>query len=98
MVNPDEVDVEQLYKTRQHFVCNAKTDTTTPGKQGRSVGFITWASRAGVGFLDCTVTGLYRILHYCRFLYISSMYIEYLYVSVHDCVTVLLSLKSKFFY
>ena len=44
------VYVEQLYKTRQHFVCSAKTDTTTPGKLGRAVGFRTRASRAGVGF------------------------------------------------
>jgi len=32
------------------LLCNAKTDTTTPGKLARAVGFITRASRAGVGF------------------------------------------------
>ena len=50
--------LEQLNKTRQHFVCSAKlillcstkTNTTTPGKLGRAVGFSTRASRAGVGF------------------------------------------------
>ena len=47
------IELEQLYKTRQHFVCSVKTDTTTPGKLGRAVGFSTRghrASRAGVGF------------------------------------------------
>ena len=32
------------------LLCSAKTDTTTPGKLGRAVGFSTRASRAGVGF------------------------------------------------
>ena len=45
-----ELSVEQVYRTRQHFVCSAKTDTTTSGKLGRAVGFSTRASRAGVGF------------------------------------------------
>ena len=31
--------IEQLYRTRQHFVCSEKTDTTTPGKLGRAVEF-----------------------------------------------------------
>ena len=44
------VKVEQVYRTRQHFVCSAKTDTTTPGKLGRAAGFSMRASRAGVGF------------------------------------------------
>ena len=37
-------------RTRQHFVCSAKTVTTTPGKLGRAVGFYTRTSRAGAGF------------------------------------------------
>ena len=49
----EEAEVEQVYRTRQHFVCSAKSDTTTQGKLGRAVGFDT--------------TGLYRVLHYCRF-------------------------------
>ena len=35
---------------KQTLLCSAKTDTTTPGKLGRAVGFSTRASRAGVGF------------------------------------------------
>ena len=42
--------VERLYKTRQHFMYCAITDTTEPGKLGRAVGFSTRASRAGVDF------------------------------------------------
>ena len=30
--------IKQLYEIRQHFVCSAKTDTTTPGKLGRAMG------------------------------------------------------------
>ena len=45
-----QICLEQVYRTRQHFVCSAKTDTTTPGKLGRAFGFSTRASRAGVGF------------------------------------------------
>ena len=44
------IDIEQVYRTRQHSVYSAKTDTTTPGKLGRAVGFSTGASRAGVDF------------------------------------------------
>lgn len=40
--------IKQLYRTQKHFVCSAKTDTTTPGNLGRAVG--TRASSAGVGF------------------------------------------------
>ena len=32
------------------LLCSDKTDTTTPGKLGRAVGFSTRASRAGVSF------------------------------------------------
>ena len=53
------------------LLCSAKTVTTTPGKLGRAVGFSTRASRAGDG--TCTVTGFCRVLHYWRFLYISSI-------------------------
>ena len=71
--------LEQVYRTRQHFLCSAKTDTallcraktdtTTPGKLGRAVGFWTRASRAGVRF---EIVLLCRILPYCRFSYNSS--------------------------
>ena len=56
--------IEQLYRTRQHFVCSEKTDTTTPGKLGRAVGFSTRASRLDDGFrlyCNCTV-GFYKSL------------------------------------
>ena len=53
------------------FCHSPKTDTTTPGKLGRTVGF--WTREGRGQFLDCPVTGLCRILPYCRFLHNSSM-------------------------
>ena len=48
---------------------NLKTDTTTPGKLSRAVGFSTRASReARCRFLDCTITGLFLILPCCFYL------------------------------
>ena len=44
------------------LLCSAKTNTITPGKLGRPVGFSTKASRAGVGFLtilELVCVGLY---------------------------------------
>ena len=45
-------DTARFYKIVQKppLLCSAKTNTTTPGKLGRAVGFSTRASRAGVGF------------------------------------------------
>ena len=38
-----------LWQSRnRQLLCCKKTDTTTPGKLGRAVGFWTWISRAGV--------------------------------------------------
>ena len=47
---------------KKTLLCSAKTDTTTPGKLGRAVGFWTRASRTDVGFeivLKLACVGIY---------------------------------------
>ena len=73
--------IERVYRTRQHFVCSAKTDTTTNNiRQARQSCRILHKGKQGrCRILDCNETGLCRVLHYCRFLYIYLFYLNSLY-------------------
>ena len=66
--------LEQVYRTRQHFLCSAKTDTSLLCRAKTDTTTILHKGKQGrCRFLDCTVTGLCRVLHYRRFLYNSSI-------------------------
>ena len=98
--------LEQLYRTRQHFVCSAKTNTAVWCKNGhnntrqaeQNCQILHKGKHQGrCHCLDCTVTGLCWVLHYCRFLYISSILCSqalHFYINERRCPPHFYSFKS----